>query len=66
MQFYDIFPYLLMYFDFKNTEKISISWVHINCLIIWKKDDIQKEISFFAVTPFKIHLKLNAYLIYVN
>ena len=53
MQFYDIFPYLLMYFDFKNTEKISISRIHINFLIIWKKDDIQEEIIFFPLPPLK-------------
>ena len=34
--------------------------------MIWKEDDIQEEMSFFAFTPFKIHLELNTFLKYVN
>ena len=28
-----------------------MSRVNINCLMIWKKDDIEEEITFNAVTP---------------
>ena len=39
----------------KTHWKLSMSRVNINCLMIWKKDDIQEEITFIAVTP--LHLR---------
>ena len=51
-QCYDIFRYLLMYFDWKN--KLKVSRVNINGLMIWKENDIRDEITFLAFNSFKI------------
>ena len=53
MTFSDIYLCILIG---KTHEKSSMSRVNIS-LMIWNKDDIQEEISFFAFTPFTIHLR---------
>jgi len=51
-QCYDIFRYLLTYFDWKTTlQIIYMSRVNINCWTIWREDDIQDEKTVFAFTP---------------
>ena len=40
-----------MYFDLKNTLKMIMSPVIINCLMILKEDDIQEEITSLPLPP---------------
>ena len=44
---------------YEKTLKI-MSWGTINCLTIWKEDDIQEEITFLPLLPLKYIYKLNA------
>ena len=47
---------LLMYFDW---EKLDMSRININCLIIWKKADIGEETACLNFAPLKIHFWKN-------
>ena len=54
--FPDIYECILIW---KKTLKI-MSWGTINCLTIWKEDNIQEEITFLPLLLLKYIYKLNA------